>query len=734
MGCTATQTFPFVPDGKRDKLTYEDLMSGKYKSGNPLENRYFMPVGESAPAHHEFQGILTFPSTVLKIKSHIGDYYPTSFPAFSISFFTFQDYLVPVERDILVDAQGSWGVIIDPGMVWSEADDNGMSRASFPFTLLRPDPNYPRGHNGVATFLYDESQVSSLFVQIVQETNPELKFDMWGQIPISYVPGTVSNQEVVEAQFERELAQQLEVHSWSELEKQYGQGLLNTFNGDLAPEEISVTGLIMDDAVYLQPPMTRYGEYPFPRYMRSHVYSVSKSVGNGIAMLRLAQKYGDQVFELRIADYLEVTAEHDGWNEVTFGDALNMAVGVGNGSHDRYPLDIYADDQPSDKSFWLARTSQDKLAVTFSSDNHPWKPGEIARYINPHAFVLSAAMDAYLKSQEGPDAFLWDMLNEEVFEPIGVYHLPMLHTLEQDGGRGIPIMLLGLYPAVDDIAKITILLQNGGRHGDEQLLSPTKLEEALYRSEIVGLPTGKRFLDGDQAYHMSFWGHPYHTQEDRYIQIPYMQGYGGNSVVLAPNGIAGFRFTDACTYDVEGLIQAIETIRPFLDGWTDPVWLFPKALEKYTQYGFSLEHPVSMVSFESGLWWQGKVSKHSGLVQFRYQPYSPETLGILWDRADSWADLEAFLEQFATALESLGLVINDRGPLETITQNGHRMLIQHVEVMEQGVQYSSIVATWYCDKSSRIYLLYHATTPEFATQQDAQISFQAYIDSFICNE
>jgi hypothetical protein len=44
------------------------------------------------------------------------------------------------------------------------------------------------------------------------------------------------------------------------------------------------------------------------------------------------------VFELKITDYVKVTAEHDGWDEVTFGDALNMATV-------RIPLD-------SGRRFW----------------------------------------------------------------------------------------------------------------------------------------------------------------------------------------------------------------------------------------------------------------------------------------------------------------------------------------------------------------------------------------------
>jgi hypothetical protein len=329
----------------RDRLTYEELMADDHLPDGPIDNGYFVPVGESAPARHAFEGTLTVPARTVQIKALPGfQGNDRTFPGFSVAFFTYEGYLVPVERGILEGEVGTWGLILGPGKVWSEPGDRGMSRASFPFVLVNRDSNSPRAQNGVATFLYDDVGVSSLRLQIVQEINPLFRYDLWGQIPVEYAPGPVADREALVARFAEELARQVEIRPLAELEAQSDRELISMFTDGLALEEISATGLVVDGVLYLHPPMTRYGEYPFPRTMRHHVYSMSKSVGNGIAMLRLAQKYGDQVFDLRIADYLEVTADHEGWDEVTFEDALNMAIGVGNGSHDRSPLDVYADD------------------------------------------------------------------------------------------------------------------------------------------------------------------------------------------------------------------------------------------------------------------------------------------------------------------------------------------------------------------------------------------------------
>jgi len=42
-----------------------------------------------------------------------------------------------------------------------------------------------------------------------------------------------------------------------------------------------------------------------------------------------------------------------------------------------------------------------------------------------------------------------------------------------------------------------------------------------------------------------------------------MMGFGGNLVVLLPNGITAFRFADGHHYDVDTMVLAGETVRPF---------------------------------------------------------------------------------------------------------------------------------------------------------------------------
>jgi Beta-lactamase len=448
--------------------------------------------------------------------------------------------------------------------VWSEPGDGGLSRASFPF-VLTDQANATR--HGLATFLYDDTRVSMLRFQVVQENVPwQDKFDAWGQASMTYAPGPIPNEAALQAQFAAEVQRQTPIRPWSALPVSVSSKArrLARFDGDTAPDDLKVSGVIVDGVLYLRGCDTRWGPYPYCREMRHGVFSVTKSLGAAVALLRLSQTYGDQVFELKIKDYVTVTASHDGWERVTFADALNMATGIGDLAPQREPNDVHADENKPKMSQWhKARTAKEKLDIGFSYGQYPWGPGEVLRYNSTHTFVLAAAMDSFLKRQAGPHAHLWDMAVAEVFRPIGIFHAPMMHTQEADGRRGIPILAYGLYPTIDDVAKLTTLLQHGGQHEGRQLLSAAKLAEALYKTKAMGLPSGRRNQYGEARYHLSFRSEPYRTATGCVFHIPVMAGLGGNVVVLLPNGISAFRFADGGYYDVDTMVLAGEAIRPF---------------------------------------------------------------------------------------------------------------------------------------------------------------------------
>ena len=203
------------------------------------------------------------------------------------------------------------------------------------------------------------------------------------------------------------------------------------------------------------------------------------------------------------------------------------------------------------------------MEIAFSYGNYPWGPGEIARYNSINTFILSAAMEGFLKSKEGPDADIWEMVLAEVLRPVGISYAPIMRTIESDERIGLPPFGYGLYPNVDDMAKLSILLQNNGRHNGQQLLHAGMFAEAMFRTDVIGLPTGSSNEYGNFTYHLSFDGFPYRGKDGRTKRIPFSTGFGGNHWVLLPNGITTFRFCDANQYDVGSMIDVAEAISPF---------------------------------------------------------------------------------------------------------------------------------------------------------------------------
>lgn len=566
----------------RSALTHDELMAPDGTVVDVVDNSWFLPVGESTAAVHRFEGTLTVPRAEMQ-RSSYAYAIQRNFPGFSVGFVSSDGYLIPINRSIIMNP-GNWSLILSPGRVWSEPGDEGLSRASFPFTLASPPDRLFGGgeaHNGVATFLFDDTIVSSFRFQITQETAPDGNiYDMWGQLPMEYRPGTVDGAAEAAKDCADELAAQVPVVPWSYLEARADAEVLDSFTAGLAQGEISAAGLVIDGVLYLQPSRTRSGDYPYPQYMQHAGMSVSKSIGAGVSMLWLAEKYGEDVFDLRIADYLDITADHNGWDDVTFGDALNMATGVGDNSPEREPNDIYANESgPNYEDFYLGETTAEKLGAAFAAADYSWGPNEVVRYTSSQTFVLSAAMDAYLKTMEGPDADLWTTMTEEVFRPIGIHHMTMME-IPNDGGS-TPLMSSGLRLTVDDVAKITTLLQNSGRHNGEQILHAARTNDALYRTgELAGLPTGKSFRDGDQAYHSSFWSIPHRTANGTYFQVPFMSGAGGITIFLTPNGVSTFVFTDSGqdTYSLNSPAVA-EAIRAYPEPGLPNVSLTPNGFE-----------------------------------------------------------------------------------------------------------------------------------------------------------
>jgi CubicO group peptidase (beta-lactamase class C family) len=560
---------------ERNTLTADALHSTGNLPDGPVANRHFMPANDAVAALHEFNGVLRISEHPMRTQpspiepTEIAGKQTGLFPAVDLGFITHRGHLLPVDRGILAGTGESfWQISIEPGKTWSEPRDGDMSRASFPFVLTSNIEN--ETYHGLATFLFNEDAVSGLYYQVVHQLSPYMVqtwFTAAGQVNVQRLSLEANAEELIAA-FERELAERLPWRPWSELSNRYGEETLADFNSGIDPANTVISGLLLDGRFYLHSANTAYGPYPYPEGMRLGIWSVSKTVGGLVALMRMAQKYGDEVLDYRIREYLAVTAEHGGWEDVRFRDALNMATGIGTGSTEVNPNRIEVDYLTSDvdeyMAWYLAPTLAEKLEYVFRSPSYPWGPGEHVRYRDRDTFILAAALDSLLKLREGDGAELWRMLQEEVYEPIGVSHIQSTGTKDADRSM-VPFLGWGVYATVDDLLKIALLLQRLGEHEGRQLLSVTGLREAFYETPVRGLPTGAVNKYGPKTYHLSLWHENFIAADGTIYTVPKMVGWGGVILQLMPNGMVGLRIGNGGAPDEEDMVRIADRIRPFKD-------------------------------------------------------------------------------------------------------------------------------------------------------------------------
>ncbi len=541
------------PAGGSAHLDVSELVSGR-PPDRVVDNRAFAPDSAASSALVPFDGELITTEVLMRtMPDDIGAHAVLGkdaqyFPALRISFITVDGDLVPTTEGVVrVGSKSSgrayWDVIVQPGRIWSEPADNGWSRASFPFALVHTLEG--ESHNGLATFAYKDGQVSALRYQIVTQTTPgnvETMFSAFGSVPARAHIGRPRDAASVARGYRAAKADEIRIRPWSELELLVGHSAVSGFADALPPSQTVLTGLDYRGTFYLKGCESQGGPLPWCDRARFGVWSVTKAFANEVALLRLAQKYGPEVFNARIVDYVPAAKAYPAWSNVTFDDCINMATGIGNGSTKRDPNEIedgYLDSTYNDW-YWAASRDDKVSALLRIGRVYPWGHGRVARYRDQDMFILGVAMDAYLKTREGPGASLWGMLEHEVYQPIGIHYAPTGRTIES-AGEGHPTMAFGVFATIGDLVKIARLYHGHGRWRGTQILYAPRVEELLAGTQPRGLPTGAHDEFGETTYFNAFWQIRFDANDACKLYIPQMVGWGGNIVALYPGGLTGVR-------------------------------------------------------------------------------------------------------------------------------------------------------------------------------------------------
>ncbi len=527
-------------DVARTVLTYDELMNG-FDYFSPVDDGAFALPDGAAPAEHVFEGRLELIGEatgggckiVRGSESELGPQ-DRHIPEFNYAFVQDGSYLIPVQRGLIIADHPNWNYIIGPGRVWQESGDQGYSRASFPFALNWKGSNAT--FNGVMTFLFDDQSVSQVWYQITQETTVSLRADFWGLLEATYHPQAVEGADQVRHAFAQELANRFPTKPIEQLAVDYPGVDVSKFGRGVTPKHMTMYGFVINGVNYVGECRTRFGRYAYCEYMRATSYSTAKSAFVSIALMRLAQKYGPQVADLLIKDYVpEYAASPGDWDDVTFNNTLDMATG--NYRSAGYMTD---EDGPQMGSFFGTQPYAQRIAAAFDWP-HSADPGTQWVYRTCDTFILTRAMHNYLQSQQGPEADIFQFVVDEVYN-VG----PGAHTsmrTADDNWQGQAEGGYGLWWIQDDMAKIATLLNNdGGQVNGVQLLHPDVLADAMQRDpDDRGVD-----IDDRRKYNNAFWAQRYGPEDGFSCEfwVPHMLGISGNAVVLMPNGSTYYYFSD----------------------------------------------------------------------------------------------------------------------------------------------------------------------------------------------
>lgn len=522
----------------RQDLTFQDMMQG-FQASSPLDE-FALTIPEYAlPPMHVFEGRLELLEEDRNgfVKQLKGTEMPPHLPEFNFKFVQQDDFLIPVERGLIITEDERWNYFLEPGRVWYEPADGDYSRASFPFALAWKTSNAIL--NGTMTFLFNDDDISKVWYQVTQETTITVSADLWGLLEAVYHPEEVAGETEIKNTFAQERSDRYPTKPISALEADYPGVDMDAFGQGVSPEAMTWYGFVIDGINYLGGCQTRYGIYPYCEYMRTASYSTAKSAFVSVALMRLAGRYDPKVGESLIMDYIPEAMDSIGdWSSVTFDHTLDMATG-----NFRSSGRMVDEEQWDTDPFWMELDYEPLMRAAFDWP-HSAPPGTTWVYRTSDTFILTRALQNYLVFQEGADADLYDFVVEEIYQPLGMGPgvFSTLRTRD-DNWQGQPYGGYGLWWTPDDLAKISTFLNvDHGQIDGVQVLDPDMLDDALQRD-----PSDRGVTrDGVGRYNNAFWADQYTSEENDGCSfwVVNMYGYSGIVVTLMPNGTTYYYASD----------------------------------------------------------------------------------------------------------------------------------------------------------------------------------------------
>lgn len=180
-------------------------------------------------------------------------------------------------------------------------------------------------------------------------------------------------------------------------------------------------------------------------------------------------------------------------------------------------------------------------------------------------------MNGYLQQQQGSGADIFNMVRDDVYKPLNLSQGGLTTLRTDNSSSGEALGFIGLFYIQDDVAKIAKLLNSDhGMINGSQILDPARLQDSLFQnSSSLGLlvpDTGTPVVPNTQRYNHGFWArHMTPAEFPQYgcsFWVPYMNGYGGITIALIPNGATFYIFSDNSEWDYFNAVNESNKLAP----------------------------------------------------------------------------------------------------------------------------------------------------------------------------
>lgn len=514
----------------------------------PLDGAAFVAAEDADDPLHTLEGVLTITPGAGERTVHYAEYWLTEsdqqapLPVIEAELVQCGRDLLPTVRGRQVTDDAYWDILLSPGRIWSNPHDEGRSRVALPLALSLKSVNCV--FNGMLTFLYDGTEASQVRWQLTQETCHLMKLDAWGQGTATVTPGVGAAAAAARADFLVERAARPEVRDFAQLALDHPAVDLAALDEGLSLPDLSARGLLVDDVLYLDTCRTRYGDHPFCEDLILPSFSLAKTAYTSLGLAAMAQEFDTDPYGRTLSELLGTDGT---WGAVTLENLVDMSTG-------HYLYDNQFDLEIP--GFYTSLDLAGRLDATFSLSQRS-APGERVVYLTPNSQVAAAAMDAHLVEVGADETDSFAYVVERVLRPAGVTpdSFQSLRTWEGEGqNNGTGFGGYGMWFTPHGITALGAFVQRGG----DGLLHPERLAETLFETDDYGAQMNYY----SYRYNNGMWGYPISGCDEL---APILFGISGITVILAPNGLLYFAFTDSQSYPVSSVLTQLDAIRPLCE-------------------------------------------------------------------------------------------------------------------------------------------------------------------------